>query len=308
MLDLVRKAASSSPAPDLIVCPETMVPAAMNRDAVNYYTTAKTGQRGMQRFYHELRALTAELNVPLLMGAPAMYEWVNVPTDKPGEYYVLPKVRFNSAYLFDPDTNTSAVQYDKIHRVPFGEYLPWVDSWPWLKRMFIRYLTPYDFDYSLSPGKEYRVFEVGGVKLATPICFEDAVARVARLMVYDGQGEKRCDLLVNLTNDGWYPGSVQGYQHVQIATFRCVELRTPMARSVNTGVSGFIDSLGRVTQQVQVDGMSQQITGFATAQMKLDNRSTLFGRVGEWPMVLLCAATLLFAAGAVTRRVKTKRR
>lgn len=300
-LDLVRQAAAATPKPQLIVIPETMVPAALNRDAVNYYTTARTGQRGMERFYHEVRALASELNAPLLLGGHAMYEWVDVPTGKPGEVLVLPKMRFNSAFLVDPDPRTPLGQYDKVHRVPFGEYLPWVDSLPALKRVFIKHMTPYDFDYSLTPGKAYTVLECGDVSLATPICFEDAVARVARRMAYDKQGGKRADVLINLTNDGWYPGSAQGYQHVQIATLRCVELRVPMARSVNTGVSGFIDSLGRVTGQVTVDGESQQVAGVASAALALDPRTTLFGRLGETPMWLLTGVTLMLAIGVVLR-------
>ncbi|MEZ6190865.1 MAG: nitrilase-related carbon-nitrogen hydrolase [Phycisphaerales bacterium] len=88
--------------------------------------------------------------------------------------------------------------------------------------------------------------------MVTPICYEDAVTRAVRPAGLPSNGTKRADLIVNLTNSAWYPGHKQQPQHLQIASLRCIENRVPMARSVNGGISGFIDSLGRITSVVEV--------------------------------------------------------
>ena len=311
LIDLVVQASQGEPKPDLIVCPETMVPAALNTEALAYYRTAPTGVRGFERYERELRDLARKLRTHLLMGASAKYDWHEVATvdDTGGELiFLLPQRRFNSAFLFAPGSEARLPRYDKIHRVPFGEYVPWLDGWPWLKRKFVRYLTPYQTDYSLRRGVAYTVFKVptgddpAPIRLASPICFEDAVPRVVRRMVYDQQGGKRADLLVNLTNDGWFAGSAQGPQHLQIAVLRCIENRVPTARSVNTGVSGFIDSVGRVTKLVTVAGSSQQVQGYATQTLTTDPRATFFGRFGLAPIVMLTGVTGLLIVVGVIRK------
>ena len=199
----------------------------------------------------------------------------------------------NSAFLIEPGAD-SYPRYSKQQLVPFGEYIPGPG---WIKSYFIEHLSPYGpgVDYTLRPGERATVFEVevdrGDVsdlaslpesfRAAAPICFEDVVGHLCREMVYGNTGEKRVDVLVNVTNDGWFAGTHQGWQHMQIASLRCIENRVPMVRSVNTGVSGFIDSSGRVTQVVGSDGKSQEVAGHATAVVTLDQRTTLYGRIGE---------------------------
>jgi apolipoprotein N-acyltransferase len=95
-------------------------------------------------------------------------------------------------------------------------------------------------------------------------------------------------------------------QHVQIATLRCVENRLPMARSVNTGISGFIDSVGRVGRLVEVDGRVQQVAGFATQRIMLDPRQTVFGRLGAAPAVGVALVTAVLALSGLLRRKKKK--
>jgi len=309
MVKLVGDAGRQQPAPDLIACPETMAPAALNAEAQAYYKTALTGERGLERYERQLRGLAAEVRTNLLIGAHAKYDWREMPGPEENQIFVLPRRRFNSAFLFEPGSDQPLRRYDKIHRVPFGEYIPWVEAWPWLKQQFIRFLTPYSIDYTLSAGVEYTVFDIPSgegrdvVRFVSPICFEDAVPRVVRRMVYGKGDRKRADLLVNLTNDGWYSGSAQGPQHMQIAVFRCVENRTPMARSVNTGVSGFIDSLGRVTGVVEDDGRYQQIQGYKTVRLTIDRRSTFFGRFGSVPIWMMTVVTgLLILVGVTVRR------
>ena len=211
----------------------------------------------------------------------------------------------------------SPQHYDKIHRVPFGEYIPWVESVPAMKRLFIKYLSPYEVRLHDPPRSTLDVVRyrsppstssaladaasTGSAYFATPICFEDAVARVTRRMVYGTNSHKRADMLVNLTNDGWYAGSHQGPQHFQIAVFRCIETRTPMARSVNTGISGFIDSAGRVGPIAVNNGKTQQVEATAAHTVRFDPRVTLFSRLGHGPAILLTLVTVALSLNALRR-------
>lgn len=315
MVKLMVAAGRGQPRPDLIATPETMAPAALNPEALEYYRDAPTAERGYEQFHGQLSELAQRLDTNLLVGAHAKYDWQPVQDRGSGRTYLIPSRRYNAAFHYAPpgsrprlddapqaghdllaQASASTAYYAKIHRVPFGEYIPWVDAWPWIKDLFMRYFSPYQFDYSLTPGEAFTVFNMPfnghQAAVAAPICFEDAVPRVVRQMVYAPGGGKRADLLVNLTNDGWYPGSMQGVQHFQIAVLRCVENRVPMARSVNTGVSGFIDSAGRILSMVNEDGQIQQVSGYAVAALPLDGRPTVYGRRGQVPVWLLAVLTL----------------
>ncbi len=332
LVSLTHRALEGDAKLDLIVWPETMVPASLNVEAVRasagdgaYWATVSpedlrasddpgvyerlavqmgvtiedlpavlaTWLRTLSEYREKVAALSREIATPLLVGATSEL--------RAGQAGAADRQRFNSAYFVGPAGWNDAPRYDKIHRVPFGEYIPWIDAWPWLKHLFMTYLSPYESDYTLTPGSQWTRFELpltaaGGaatqsISFATPICFEDAVARVTRAMVYSGDGAKRAAMLVNLTNDGWYAAWDQPPQHLQLATLRCIELRVPMARSVNTGISGFIDSTGRIVATVEVDGRRQEVAGVAVQQVMLDSRRTLFGVWGETPMWLLTAIT-----------------
>lgn len=308
--------------PDLIVWPETMVPAALNPEALAYYETAEGPANGYQVFHEQIQQIVRQANAALLAGAPseAQYKLYTIS----GGQYELPALRWNSAYLYRPDGVQERQRYDKIRRVPFGEYLPWIDDAPFLKGLFMKYLSPYgEYDYTIQPGSAYVRFDLPGPKrlaesqpsgaaasgesrfsFAAPICFEDVIPSVTRRMIYDEQGRKQANFLVNISNDGWYPGSAQGPQHLQIAVLRCVENRVPMARSVNTGISGFVDANGVIGPLVVTAGRTQQVEGWAVATLTLDPRATLFGLVGHLPVVGLIVATAALAVGGAFRRKK----
>lgn len=300
--------------PTMIVWPETMVPGALNEQG-RAYTAARLGAS-----YHEaIQALARELEVALLVGSH-VYEDFQRVTVEPGRELVLPGGNYNSVFLYHEDGEQAAAAYSKVHLVPFGEYIPWVDAVPGLKDAFIRYMTPFGFDYTVDAGEAFVVMAVGGAKteapgdgrndalrFATPVCFEDAVARVCRAMVYGEDGRKRAQALVNLTNDGWFAGPAMRAQHVQIAAFRSIENRVPTARSVNTGMSGFIDSRGQVGPVVETDGRRANVTGVAHAELRLDERVTVFGRIGEMPAGLVGLVTAGLILGGWWRRDKIGR-
>jgi apolipoprotein N-acyltransferase len=126
----------------------------------------------------------------------------------------------------------------KVHLVPCGEYLP-CRGVPGVEAL-LGGVLPGDFESGTST--EPLVLEKpAGVQIIPLVCFEDTVGRLARKFVRDVP-----QLLVNLTNDGWFLQSRENEVHLANAVFRCIELRRPMARSCNTGVTCFVDSRGRI--------------------------------------------------------------
>lgn len=284
--------------PDLIVWPETMVPRALNEQSLAMFRRLAAPYL---KFHDDLTNFAHQHKVALLVGAHAMEGW---PPYDPARSNYRPTHRFNAAYLIDP-AGRVADRYDKIHRVPFGEYIPWVESIPPLKKLLLN-LTPYQTDYTLRPGERFTRFTVTtrghAWRLSAPICFEDVVSYVPRKMVW-AEGGKQLDLLVNLSNDGWFAGSAQCLQQEQIARFRCVENRVPMARAVNTGVSGWIDSSGRLLGNVTIDGRTQDVEGQSVGVVHRDLRTTVFSRMGDWPGVICLMASAGLTVGVFAQKL-----
>ena len=275
--------------PALVVWPETIVPGPLNpagidrmRDvsAVAKYVGETDEEAADRRAWYGLRAQFGDV-VPEVVRAGGVATVVGA-----SGLEVTPEFkRTNSAYLVAPDGNIAATAYDKQHRVPMGEYIPG----PGFVETLIAWMSPWESSYELTPGTGPVVFTLpGGWQIGTPICYEDAIAGVCREMVYGGSGGdgKRLDALVNLTNDGWYPGKGMRRQHAQLASLRCIENRVPMARSVNTGISTMIDSLGR--SSARLDEFEE---GVLTHTLRVDRRSTMYGVIGGWPWILLVVFT-----------------
>ena len=138
---------------------------------------------------------------------------------------------YNSAILIGRDGSFLG-RYRKIKLVPFGEYVP--------LRSLLSFVNVLSAMGDLSPGVEHYVFEYEGKKMAVLICFEDSfpilVSRLARMS----------DFVVNITNDAWFKGDPQASQHLAIMVFRAIENRISIVRSANTGISAYVDFLGRI--------------------------------------------------------------
>jgi apolipoprotein N-acyltransferase len=216
--------------------------------------------------------------------------------------------RRNSAFLFRADGVLDPVHSDKIHLVPFGEFIPFRGSrwFGWLHDIFQKF-SPYDYDYTLTAGEKPTVFSINCQKLAkplrvvVPICFEDIDSSLLATMLRGEQG-KQADLIVNITNDGWFKFN-ENTQHLQAAIFRSIENRTPMARSVNTGISGFIDSYGRLSGALPV-----RTEGATTATVMLDSRYTLYTRFGDvFPLMCVGVMILCVVVGMIQHRRASRR-
>jgi apolipoprotein N-acyltransferase len=172
--------------------------------------------------------------------------------------------------------------YDKFHLVPFGEYIPF--------RFILPGRTIAGLGVDFTPGPGVRTLHVGNLPSFSPlICYEAIFpGNVARQ-------DDRPQLLVNITNDGWYGRTAGPYQHFAIARTRAIEEGVSLVRAANTGISGVIDPYGRVVAKLNLGD-----TGVVDADVPAPLPPTLYSRCKDWPAaVLFC---LLALAAVVLRR------
>ena len=216
--NLTLKAAQFKP--DLIVWPEAVTPFYFGRDLP-----------GTEYVMDTVRSARA----PLLLGSPAMEEPANPST----ENNAAPPLLYNSAYLVTPDGGIKG-RYDKIHLVPFGEFVPFRSI-----LFFIDKLTVGIGDFQR--GEKAHLFELDGHRFAVSICFEIIFPDLVRQPVKEG-----ANFLVNITNDAWFGKSAASYQHMGIVALRAVENRVPIVRAANTGITGTIDPYGRIVDATDI--------------------------------------------------------
>jgi apolipoprotein N-acyltransferase len=153
-----------------------------------------------------------------------------------------PPWRYNTALLVDRDGKIVST-YDKIHRVMFGEYIPFADWLPFLYK-----ITP--LTGGINAGSEPVVFELDDHFYAPNICYETVIPHVTRRQANAlVGGSVPPDVLINMTNDAWYWGSNELDQHLACGVFRAVETRKPLVIAANGGISAWIDNTGRVRAQ-----------------------------------------------------------
>ena len=194
---------------------------------------------------------------------------------------------YNAAVLISGATQEMQI-YWKVHLVPFGEYVPLRRSFP-LFAVVAKQWVPGDF----AAGKQHTLFRLtnGEVQVAPLICFEDTIGELTRHFVLNG-----ASLLVNVTNDGWFLRSAGSQQHLVHAIFRCVEMRRPMVRAANTGVTCVVNQLGRVTQILTDDKGSTFTEGVLAGEIKVptEHELTFYTRHGEL-FAKVCAGVTLLA-------------
>jgi len=202
--------------------------------------------------------------------------------------------RYNSAYVYDPSGRQIQPRYDKVHCVLFGEYVPFRYGRLHWFYVWLNSITPWGasgFEYSLTAGQDLRVYEMKArsqadrpYRFAVPICYEDTTPEICRGFVHGPDGNKRVDFLLNISNDGWFNHGYELPQHLVGSVFRAVEHRVGVARAVNTGISGFVDPLGRVHDCVTSGErlFGSGIVGSKVATIWTDTRHSLYTRWGDW--------------------------
>lgn len=236
----------SSPS-GLIVWPETAVPF--------YFQRRNTLQAAVIDI-----AVTSRS--PLLFGSPS-YEGNGRNTSY-----------MNSAYLLGPDGALQG-RYDKVHLVPYGEYVPLRSLFP-----FISKLVAGVGDFK--QGKGYYPLNTGDHRLGVLICYEGIIPEAAR-----EYKRRNAELLVNITNDAWFGRTSAPYQHLSMTVFRAIENRLYLVRAANTGISAIIDPTGRI---ISYTGIFERTT-LKGGVKKIDEK-TLYAAYGDL-FVYLCAAMLV---------------
>ncbi len=146
---------------------------------------------------------------------------------------------FNSAYLLSPRGDIAG-KYDKVHLVPYGEYVPLRTLFP-----FISKLTEGTGDFA--EGKGFYPLDMGGRKIGMLICYEGILPEAGRLYK-----NAATELLVNITNDAWFGATSAPYQHLSMSIFRAVETRLYLVRAANTGISAIVDPTGKITAKTEI--------------------------------------------------------
>jgi apolipoprotein N-acyltransferase len=249
---------ASKAKPDLIVWPEAATP-----------------------FYYQLdRIATPVLNQlarsagsPILFGSP--YQ----------EKHNGQLIDYNSAFLVSAKGENRG-RYDKIHLVPFGEFVPFQKL-----LFFVRKLVHTIGNFGR--GQEATVFDLNGNKFGLSICYEIIFPDLARQPVKNG-----AQFLVNITNDAWFGESAASYQHMAMGALRAVENRVPIVRAANTGISGTIDPTGRMRQTTKLFVEELVITEITPS----NNGVTTYARYGDLFSYLCIGMTGLLAF--VTRQRK----
>jgi apolipoprotein N-acyltransferase len=264
---------------DLLVWPESMFPwGVLTFDP----EIAKPSEfRGTEADFHALllqwadegpekmAQMARQLDVPLLLGANANH--LRVDRER----------CYTSAVHVGRDGKLLG-RYDKIHLVMFGEYMPFVESCPWLQNF-----TP--LTGNASPGDQFMAFDVGGARVAPSICYENVLSHFIRRQVNTLAAEgQEPDILVNLTNDGWFWGSSELDLHLICGVFRAVECRKPFLIAANTGFSAWIDADGRIVKQGP-----RRAKEVLIAEPRLDQRRSWYLEHGDWFAGACLAACVL---------------
>jgi len=238
----------SNPPPELLVWPESSMPGPVLVD---------------QESYKFVMDLAADADADFLLGT----------IDEDGGHV------YNAAILLSEGGERVQI-YRKVHLVPFGEFVPGRHTVPLLARI-VGDQVPGDF----KAGKEHTVFTLtnGDVQVAPLICFEDTIGELARQFVVPTETSPGANLLVDVTNDGWFQHSAGSPQHLANAIFRCIETRRPMLRAANTGVTCFINQFGRVTQELRDETGSTFTEGVLSGDIKVpsEHELTFYARHGE---------------------------
>ncbi len=210
---------------------------------------------------------------------------------------------YNSIAVMTPEDELEI--YRKRHLVIFGETIPLVDTVPFLKKIYEQQSgAEYHGSFTAGESLEPLPIMAGDTLIgAIPtVCFEDSVPRLARKFVRDGP-----QVIINVTNDGWFKESAAALQHFDYARFRAIELRRPMLRCANTGVTAAIDPTGATlnpdtgASQILTDADGGHFTrGSILTELNVPLKPTfsLYAVIGDWGLILLALTGLMVPAFA----------
>lgn len=232
----------------LIVWPETALP-------FNY--------QDVNNFQKQVRDISLKTKSWFIFGTTS-YEKSKTDTD----YY-------NSAYLLSPAGEIKG-KYDKVHLVPYGEYVPLRNIFP-----FIRKLTAGMGDFRAGTG--YHPLMMDNKKIGILICYEGILPFATRTYKKEG-----AELLVNITNDAWFGSTSAPFQHFSMAVFRAIETRLYLVRAANTGISAVVDPQGKIVAQTNI---FEKVS--LKENIKYSSIQTIYTKYGD-VLVFVCFILIFF--------------
>lgn len=237
-LSLSPTPSSNEPKPGLIIWPESPAPFYFNDPG----------------FQNDIAQMARQSNAYVIAGV--------VHLEKQSEQG--PPTVHNSAALVTPGGEWKA-RYDKIHLVPFGEYVPFASL-----LSFAQKLTREVGDFI--PGTTRNTFHLGHYDAGVLICYESIFPGEVRQFVANG-----AQVLINISNDGWFGHTAAPWQHLNQARMRAIENSRWLLRATNTGITVAIDPFGRVVAQAQRDARTAIDVSFSPVE-----RTTFYTRHGDW--------------------------
>jgi apolipoprotein N-acyltransferase len=200
-------------------------------------------------------------------------------------------LRYNSSALFAPDGTVQAF-YAKHHLLPIGEAMPFQKYLPWLGHIDVG-------QAEWSPGDPPQPITVatgnGEVRFAGLICYESIFWRLSLQAVRRG-----AEILINITNDGWFRKTAGPRQHAALARFRAAECGVPLVRCANNGISFIADQKGRILTSA---GLGRRAT--LSSDVTPGREATLVVRAGMWPLLSLLAVWCVLVLAASGRRKRS---
>ncbi len=282
---LSQQAAAARPRPDLMIWPETMFrePLFTYSDDVAPPPDADWTLPVLKSHAQYTRQILADtarsLRCSLLVGLDVIHFGAGT------------RAIYNSAVLVSADGSVKG-RYDKMHPVLFGETIPFAKTWPALYRLL-------PVPQGIEIGTRHTSFQLGPLTGAANICYECLVPHLLRWQVDElAQRGAEPDLMLNLTNNGYYGGSAELDALLVACQFRAIELRKPFLVAANCGFSAWIDADGRIRSR----GRRQQ-TDVVWAQPAADPRRSLYRRGGDW----LPSLALLICGGLALGRIRPRR-
>jgi apolipoprotein N-acyltransferase len=198
---------------------------------------------------------------------------------------------YNSLVVMSPENELQS--FRKHHLVIFGETIPFVDTIPFLKKIYEQQ-AGVEYGGSFTAGDSFEPLPVKAgdtmIGVIPTVCFEDTVSRLTRKFVKPGP-----QIIMNVTNDGWFKESPAADQHFANARFRAIELRRPMIRCANTGVTAAITSTGSTVDpetgksQILIDSKGSHFTRgslLTKLQIPLNPATTLYSLIGDWGIIV----------------------
>ena len=286
---LTLQAINKYPGSNFIIWPESAIPLTFySAIDMRKFTFTDPYALNTLRYQELIRLITSNYRCRMLFGA------LDIAPETPGSRNF---VATNSALFFD-ENGVMRRKYSKIHRVPFGEYIPFRNLLP-------KFITNYiDMGRDIVSGTDSTPLVLApGVNAGVVICYEGVFGYITRKSAQNG-----ANVLIALSNDAWYPQSSEPEQHLANVVMRCVETGLYMVRSGNNGGSGVVTPSGRFTQCYTPESNKRpelwrgRTINRVEVPISQETARTLYVRWGEYFIIILAAIVILWIVPAFYKR------